>query len=128
MSTGSGAHALIIEDEILIAFELEDRLREMGFHSFDVAATPLQAIELAQRRRPDLITADVRISGGTGIEAVRAIQQTLGQVPHFYVTGNVEMLDGVDAPAIVEKPIQTPQFRRACAAATGGAAPEGAAR
>lgn len=113
-------HALIIEDEIIIALEVEELLRDLGFTSFDVAASPQDALEQATRRRPDLITADVRILGGTGIEAVKAITQILGEIPYFYVTGNTDMLSDVPAP-IVEKPINPRQFRRACDRATGGA-------
>lgn len=111
----SAKHALIIEDELIVAMEVEDLLREVGFTSFDIAATPDHALEQATRHRPGLITADVRIVGGTGIQAVRAITERLGEIPYFYVTGNVEMLAGQDDAVVVEKPINPRYFRRACA-------------
>jgi CheY-like chemotaxis protein len=119
MPATTSPHALIIEDQIIIALEVEQLLREIGFASFDVAATPHDAIEMAQRHRPDLITADVRIVEGTGIEAVRAITEQLGEIPYIYVTGNVDMLPDVDAETIVEKPINPRRFRRACVVAGG---------
>lgn len=112
-------HALIIEDEMIIALEVEDLLRGLGYRSFDIAATPTDAVEQASRHRPDLITADVRILGGTGIEAVRAITERLGEIPYFYVTGNVDMLKG-EGVAVVEKPISPKAFAKACAAAVRG--------
>lgn len=115
MPAKSATHALIIEDEMIIALEVEALLREIGFVTFDVAATPSDAIEKANRHRPDLISADVRIVEGTGIEAVRAIRDRLGEIPYIYVTGNVEMVPAVDAEAVVEKPINPRAFRRACA-------------
>jgi CheY-like chemotaxis protein len=119
MTAPSNAHALIIEDEMIIAMELEELLREIGFSSFDVAATPEEAVDHATASRPALITADVRIVGGTGIEAVRAITERLGDIPHVYVTGNVSMLRDEHAPAVVEKPINPRRFQLACASACG---------
>jgi CheY-like chemotaxis protein len=115
----SAPHALIIEDEMIIALEVEDLLRGLGYRSFDIAATPADAVEQATQHRPDLITADVRIVDGTGIEAVRAITERLGEIPYFYVTGNVDMLKGERAE-VVEKPISPRAFARACAAAVAG--------
>ena len=117
----SAEHALIIEDEMIIALEVEDLLRERGFRSFDVAASPEDALTYALRRRPDLITADVRIVGGTGIEAVRAITRAVGPVPHLFVTGNVEMLAGESSAPVVEKPIRHRAFVEAVAAASRAA-------
>ena len=95
MSPANGArHALIIEDEMLIALEVESLLHEFGFSSCDIADNPEDALRLALARRPDLMTADLRIVGGTGIEAVDAITAHLGPIPHVYVTGNPDMLQG----------------------------------
>jgi len=111
-------HALIIEDDVIIALEIEDRLRELGFDSFDVAVSPAEALDCASARRPDLITADVRIVGGTGIEAVHAIVAALGEVPFFYVTGNVDMLREEGDVLVVEKPVQPRAFAAACVRVT----------
>ncbi|HEY8618160.1 response regulator [Phenylobacterium sp.] len=107
-------HALIIEDEMIIAIELEHLLREEGYDSFDIADSPPAALEQALRRRPDLITADVRIIGGTGIEAVAEIEARLGKIAVVYVTGNVDMLRSLEAPAVVEKPISPRALTKAC--------------
>jgi len=111
----SATHALIIEDELIVAMEVEDLLREVGFTSFDIAATPDHALERATQHRPGLITADIRIMGGTGIQAVKAITERLGEIPYLYVTGNVDMLSDQDHAVVVEKPINPRHFRRACA-------------
>ena len=66
-------HALIIEDEYMIATVIEFVLRECGFTSFDIAASCEAAIEAAKKRRPDLITADMSLDSGTGMEAVDVI-------------------------------------------------------
>ncbi|MFN3511916.1 MAG: hypothetical protein ACK41C_02645 [Phenylobacterium sp.] len=56
----------------------------------------------------------MRITHGTGIEAVQAIAELLGPIPVVYVTGNVGMLAELAAPAVVEKPIRQQLFRAAC--------------
>src|SRR3990167_247744 len=89
-------HVLIIEDEILVAFEVEALLAEQGFTSFDIA--------------------DYRIVGGTGVEAVEAIQSRLGHIPVVYVTGNADQLKGRFKP-VVDKPISPRHLAEACARA-----------
>jgi len=121
MPSPSNTHALVIEDDMIIALEVEHLLRDLGYRSVDIASTPAQALQQAAARKPDLITADVRIIGGTGIEAVKAITDRLGEIPYFYVTGNVDMLKGEHPPAVVEKPINPREFRRACACVVGSA-------
>ncbi|MCI3130777.1 response regulator [Phenylobacterium aquaticum] len=112
-------HALVVEDEMIIALEVEILLRDLGLASVDFASSTAEALERAIGRRPDLITADIRIVGGTGIDAIQSIVRQLGTIPHFYVTGNLDMLRDVAAPAVVEKPIDHWQFRRAFEAVVG---------
>lgn len=107
-------HALIIEDEILIALEVEALLREQGFTSVDVADNAREALDLALRRKPDLITADYRIVGGTGEDAVSAIMAHLGPIPVVYVTGNASCLSSRSATPVVEKPVSPTRLARAC--------------
>ena len=66
-------HALIIEDEHLVANVIQDVLRDLGYTSFHFARTEVEAIALAERRRPDLITADVQLAIGSGVGAVLTI-------------------------------------------------------
>src|SRR6185312_3013115 len=61
-----GRHALIIEDEMLIALEVESLLHDFGFESCDIVDNPKDAVKSAMAHRPDLVTADLRIVGGTG--------------------------------------------------------------
>lgn len=78
-------HALIIEDEFLIAQHIEDRLRDLGFTSFATAMNEEEAVAAAKSHCPDLITSDVQLSAGCGIDAV---QRICGEqpVPVLYIT------------------------------------------
>lgn len=110
----AGRHALIIEDEMLIALEVESLLHDFGFISCDIADNPTDALRLALAHRPDLMTADLRIVGGTGIEAVDAITAQLGPIPHVYVTGNADMLHGRSSAPVVDKPLTRRALALAC--------------
>ena len=79
-------HALIIEDESLIALALEEILASCGFTSFDLASSPEEAIAAAARACPDLITADVDLKPGSGIDAVNVICSG-PQIPVIFITG-----------------------------------------
>lgn len=107
-------HVLIIEDEPVIALELECLLSDLGYRSFDVADCPTDALACAQAHRPALITADYRIMAGTGVEAVQLITAEIGEVPVIYVTGNADMMSSGDSLAVVDKPISVPALKAAC--------------
>jgi CheY-like chemotaxis protein len=109
-----GRHALIIEDEALISIELEALLSELGFETFDWAVSPHQALNCAKGHRPDLITADLRIIDGTGLEAVQSIVAELGKIPVVYVTANSDMLNVHRALVVVAKPIMPLELAAAC--------------
>lgn len=82
-------HALIIEDEPLIAMTIEDGLRACGFTSFEFAVSQMQAISAAKEKCPELITADVDLNPGSGIDAVAEICGG-PPIPVVFVTGNPE--------------------------------------
>ena len=97
-------HALIIEDESLIAIAIEDALRDCGFTSFDVAVSAEEAISSAAIRCPDLITADVELRPGCGISAVQSICSDR-PVPVLFLTGSPgEVRIRMPGHALVEKP------------------------
>jgi two-component system, response regulator PdtaR len=82
-------HALIIEDDALIAMAIEDILRGCGLTSIDVAVSFDEAVAAAAERRPTLITADVELGPGCGINAVQAISLE-SWIPAIFITGRAE--------------------------------------
>lgn len=97
-------HALIIEDESMIAIAIEDALRGCGFTSFDIAVSAEEAVAAAERRCPDLITADVELRPGCGITAVQSICSER-PIPVIFITGSPsEVRIRMPGHALVEKP------------------------
>lgn len=109
--------ALIIEQESLIAFTIKDALREIGFTSFDFACSVEDAVAAAGRTCPDLITSDVRLGSGTGIDAVQAICAAK-PIPVVFVTATAwEVRDRISDVVVVQKPFGTRDLQLAVAAA-----------
>jgi len=82
-------HALIIEDDDLIAIAIEEVLRECGFTSVDVAVSFDDAVASARETCPRLITADVELKPGSGIDAVQTICSD-NPIPVIFITGRVD--------------------------------------
>ena len=79
-------HVLIIEDEPLVAMDLQAMLQDEGATSFAFAATEAEAVEAARAQRPHLITSDVKLLEGTGPSAVQTIVAEQGEMPVIFIT------------------------------------------
>ena len=113
-------HALIIEDEALIAIAIEDVLRETGFTSFDFATSVDAAVAAAARSCPDLITADVRLAPGCGIDAVEAICSER-PIPVIFITASaLEVHERCPDHIVVTKPFCRSDVARAIQRARAG--------
>ena len=106
-------HALIIEDEALLAFAVEEALSEIGYANFEIAASMAEAIAAAERQCPDLIVADHRILDGTGTEAVMTICSDR-VIPVVFVTGSEpEVRAHLPDALVVAKPMTQPLLEAA---------------
>lgn len=107
--------ALIIEDEPIIAMAIEDLLRECGFDSFDLASTPQSAFDAVARECPDLITSDVQLMPGSGIDTVSTICSDT-RIPVIFITGNVaDVTSRMPDTAALAKPFSEEILRGAVA-------------
>ena len=81
------AKVLIVEDESLIALQLEIKLSKMGYDICQLTASGEDAIRAAQEEQPDIILMDIRLVGAMdGIEAARQIGQ-FSSIPVIFTTG-----------------------------------------
>ncbi len=110
-------HALIIEDQLMLASIIESVLRDCGFTSFAVAASQDAAIAAARNRRPDLITADVALESGCGLEAIDAIGTASLSIPVIFITGAAaQVRDRVPDYPVLKKPFSGETLAYAVAA------------
>ena len=86
------SRVLIIEDEPIIALDLENLLVELGHSVVATAATRDEAVAKARAERPGLVLADINLGeGGSGIDAVAEILESF-DVPVIFVTAYPERL------------------------------------
>ena len=107
---------LIIEDEPLIAMQLEDLVTGLGHTICGTAATRTQAREVATQAMPGLVLADIQLAdGSSGLDAVDDIL-SLNSVPVIFITAYPERLLTGDRPEptyLVTKPFQEAAVRAA---------------
>jgi DNA-directed RNA polymerase specialized sigma24 family protein/CheY-like chemotaxis protein len=88
----TAARVLIIEDEPIIAMDIEAIVQELGHTVVDIAATRDAAVAAAAEHQPELVLADIQLAdGSSGIDAVRDI---LGELtaPVIFITAFPERL------------------------------------
>ncbi len=77
---------LIVEDEKIIALDLQRRLERFGYSVIGMASDGVEAITLARERTPDIILMDIMLAGSMdGIEAAKQIRSQLG-IPVIFLT------------------------------------------
>jgi CheY-like chemotaxis protein len=100
---------LIIEDEPIIALDIETMVEELGHTVTGVARTHREAIALVARKRPGLVLADIQLAdGSSGLDAVNEILASI-DVPVIFITAYPERLLTGDRPEpafLITKPFQ----------------------
>lgn len=77
---------LIVEDEVIVALDIQDRLVDLGYEVTGVADRGSEALTLVEVSRPDLVLMDIRIKGDQdGITVAEEIRQRW-HIPVIYLT------------------------------------------
>jgi CheY-like chemotaxis protein len=86
------SRVLIIEDESVIALDLENLVTELGHKVAGIAATKDEAVSKARAQKPGLVLADINLGeGGSGVDAVVEILRSF-DIPVIFVTAYPERL------------------------------------
>ena len=116
--------ALIVEDELTIALDLEDAMSALGFDICGLASTADTARSIAMDNQPDVVLMDVNLGGGReGIEAARWLREVC-EVPIVFVTahsdtGTIERIhEQVPGAPVLAKPVYPKILADAVAAVT----------
>jgi len=100
---------LIIEDEPVIAADIEALVKELGHTVVDIAATRTEAVDAVTRKTPGLVLADIQLAdGSSGIDAVKDILARFN-VPVIFITAFPERLLTGERPEptfLITKPFQ----------------------
>ncbi len=94
---------LIADDHEVVRIGLAALLdAQAGFAVVAQAASGDEAVRLARNHRPDVVVMDIRMPGGSGIDACRAITDELAGTPVVMLTSHadsVSLFDAIDAGA-----------------------------
>ncbi|MDO5758197.1 MAG: response regulator [Rhodobacterales bacterium] len=108
---------LIIEDEAIIAMDLHSIVTSIGHNVTGVGRTRDAAIKLGVEKIPDLILADIQLAdNSSGIDAVKALLDQIGEIPVIFITAFPERLLTGDKPEpafVIAKPYNEDQVRSA---------------
>ncbi|WP_010138762.1 response regulator [Oceanicola sp. S124] len=117
MADAVSGRVLIIEDEAIIAMDLEALVAEMGHQVTGVARTRDEAVKLGLSKKPDLIMADIQLAdNSSGIDAVNDLLGELGEMPVIFITAFPERLLTGERPEpafLISKPYREDQVRSA---------------
>ena len=106
MSSEKPLRILIVEDEILIALELESLLQDLGHDVVGMAASSRDALSLGQELKPDLAFVDIHLADGpTGVDVARHLAAQ-HQVTVLFMTANTKRIpeDFAGAWGVIAKP------------------------
>jgi CheY-like chemotaxis protein len=115
MSEDHRLRVLIVEDEVILATELEYLVEVSGAEPVGHAMTSPEAVALAERLHPDLALVDVHLGDGpTGVDAAREMTGHCGAMVLF-ITANVKRLpdDLAGACGVMTKPYSEHQVTAA---------------
>jgi len=111
---------LIVEDDAIVAFQIELSLEDAGFTVSGVAATAKAALALFEERRPEFAILDVRLAEGDGRDVARQIAERSPRTTILMCTSEDEdNLQGIGAHALLRKPFDFQSIGAALVATRG---------
>ncbi len=82
----------IVEDEMIIAATIADTLTQIGYVVATIASTYMEALEMIEQEKPDLLLLDINIKGKKdGIDLAWKIREDY-EIPFIFLTANSDVL------------------------------------
>jgi PAS domain S-box-containing protein len=118
MTSPSSATILIVEDEQIVAKDLQDTLADLGYGTSVIVSSADEAIAEASRRCPDLALMDIRIKGERdGVETAELLRRSF-DVPVVFLTAHaddatLQRAKKTQPYGYLVKPVKSPALRSA---------------
>ena len=116
---------LIADDDRMLTHLLSSRLRAKGW-TVDIAMDAMQVMMFAMRGKPDVITLDINMPGGTGLEALRKLRASVktAQIPVLVLSGTIDpdaeaRVAELGANGFIPKPADVDELHQRLLALTG---------
>src|SRR5881628_1720971 len=111
----SGSTVLIVDDEQTLARSAKAFLADHGYEA-EVAASGEKALELLERLQPDVVFADVRLPGMSGIDLLKRIREFDPVLPVIMLTAYGSIEGAVEAVKLgafdyVKKPVDLEELK-----------------
>jgi len=109
---------LIVEDERIVAKDLQQTLNGLGYNAYAIASSAEEAISRAAERCPDIVLMDIRIEGALdGIDTAELLKRRF-DVPVVFLTAHsdeatLDRAKRVDPHGYLIKPMRTAELRSA---------------
>lgn len=116
----TGLDLLIVEDQLVIAMDVESMLSDLGAASTETAATAAEAMRILARKRPHAAVLDVNLGAGTSMPI--ALELRKQGVPFVFATGYGEsgiIPQSLSEVPVVRKPYTAESLARALTTALG---------
>ncbi len=116
MATAKQPKIVVVEDEGLIAADLETRLKAAGYAVPGTADSASEALQLIRKTSPDLVLMDIHLKGNIdGIDVAHEVRQQL-DIPVVYLTayedrGTLARASETQAYGYIKKPIAGSSLR-----------------
>ncbi len=109
--SGNGWKILVVEDEAIIALDIQYILRKIGFGQSEIVHSGEESIQRVAAGRPHLVLMDIKLRGK--LDGIQAAQEILGlyNVPVIYITafgdeGTLEKANGTARYGFITKPFE----------------------
>ena len=111
----SGSTVLIVDDEHTLARSAKAFLADHGYEA-EVASTGEKALELLESLQPDVVFADVRLPGMSGLDLLKRIRDFDPVIPVIIVTAYGSIEGAVEAVKLgafdyVKKPVDLEELK-----------------
>jgi response regulator RpfG family c-di-GMP phosphodiesterase len=106
---------LIVDDEVRILAALRRTLRKEGYEIL-VAESPMQAIEILEERRVDLVLSDEKMPRMSGVDFLQEAKRLCPYAARMMITGwskaiSSEQLESLGVDALIPKPWDDAQLK-----------------
>jgi DNA-binding response OmpR family regulator len=101
----AGLRVLVVEDQLVIAMDVEAVLADHGVKAIDTAATSSEAFRILASNPPDVAVLDVNLGQGTSIPVAEELKRQ--HIPFVFATGygDTAMIpESLSSAPVVRKP------------------------
>jgi len=108
---------LIVEDESIIAMEIESYVKKLGYYVVDICSNAKDAISVSNEETPDIVLMDICIKGTLdGIEVAEITKKSHPKIEIIFLTAhlddyNVDRAIALDPTAYLSKPFNREELR-----------------